>query len=359
MKEIFFTILVVFLFTSCLKDEPFKLMYESSVPEALNDGWITGTPAEVGMDAAIIDEVYQTFFSEDHLTLARGLLIVKDGKLVAEAYCRTKDDRDQISNIKSATKSVTSILTGIAMDKNFLDSLNQTIYSIIPEYFDNNLEKRTISIYDVLTMQTGLNWNNDKDTRPLITGKENSSLEMVLDKDMVFTPGTDYEYTDGNPQLLSGSITERSGKSLEDFAKQHLFSKMGIKDFYWEQHPDGLNFGAVALYLRPRDFARFGLLCLQSGNWNGEQLVSSAWMQNATQEHTVSDSNRPYGYYWWIRPAYNAYTAIGHGGQYVYVIPSANVAIILTSEPYAGEYESADNLEEFEELVVKKVLEAL
>lgn len=357
MKRILL-LLMAFCFTSCLKDEPFKLQYTGNVPEELDDGWITSTPGAAGMDEAIIDEVYQSFFSEDHLTLARSLLIIKDGKLVAEAYCRNIEDRDQIANIKSATKSVTSILTGIALDKNFLDSLNQTIYSIIPEYFDVNLEKRTISIYDVLTMQTGLDWNNDKDTRPLITGKEESSLEMVIDKDIVFTPGTDFQYTDGNPQLLSGIITERTGKSLEDFADENLFSKMGIKDFYWEQHPDGLNFGAVALYLRPRDFARFGLLCLQHGNWGGEQLVSSAWMQEATQEHTVADNNIPYGYYWWIRPEYDAYTAIGHGGQYIYVIPSKNLAIILTSEPYAGEYESADNLEEFEELVVKRVLEA-
>ena len=359
MKTIVLLFLVAFSFSACLKDEPFKLVYTDSVPESLDDGWVTGTPAAVGMDEAIIDEVYQSFFSEDNLPLARSLLIVKDGILVAEAYCRNADDRETISNIKSATKSVTSILTGIALEKNFLDSLNQTIYQVIPEYFDTELEKRQITIFDVLTMQTGLDWNNDKDTRPLITGKEESSLEMVLDKDIVFTPGTDFQYTDGNPQLLSGAITATSGKSLLEFADEHLFKKMGITDFYWEQHPDGLNFGAVALYLKPRDVARFGVLCLQNGSYGTEQLVSSAWLAASTQTQTLTDEGDPYGFYWWIRPDYNAFTAIGHGGQYIYVIPSVNLAIIMTSEPYAGAYDGRENLQEFEELIVKKVLEAL
>ena len=130
MKKILFILLFAALQSACLKDEPFKLAYEGYVPESLDDGWITGTPASAGMDEAIIDEVYRTFFSEDHLKLARSLLIVKDGKLIAEAYCRSKDDREALRNIKSATKSVTSILTGIALDKNLLDSLNQGLAAI-------------------------------------------------------------------------------------------------------------------------------------------------------------------------------------------------------------------------------------
>lgn len=359
MKKILFLLVGCFFFSACLKDEPFKLPYAGYLPEKLDDGWITGTPSGVGMNEAKIDAVYRDFFSEEHLPLARSLLIIKDGQLVAEAYCNNPADRDRISNIKSATKSITSILTGIALDKKLLDSVNETVYQVIPEYFDLNLEKRSITLDDVLTMQTGLDWNNDKDTRPLITGKEKSSLSMVLDKDLVFKPGTDFLYTDGNPQLLSGMITARSGKSLADFANENLFGKMGINDFYWEQHPDGLNFGAVALYLRPRDFARFGLLCLQNGNFDGTQIVSAAWMQTATQAHTIGDSNIPYGYYWWMRPEYGAYTAIGHGGQFVYVVPGANLAIVMTSDPYAGEYDGLATLLEFEDVVVKKVLAAL
>lgn len=82
-------------------------------------------------------------------------------------------------------------------------------------------------------------------------------------------------------------------------------------------------------------------------------------MKTATETQTLTDDGDPYGFYWWIRPSFNAYTAIGHGGQYIYVIPSAGLAIILTSEPYAGDYESEENLQEFEELVVRKVMEAL
>src|SRR6188508_536466 len=99
MKKIMSLLVVSSFLTSCIKDEPFKIAYTGYLPEELSDGWITGSPGEVGMDEAIINEVYQTFFSEDHLDLARSLLIVKDGKLVAEGYCRSMDDRDKISNI--------------------------------------------------------------------------------------------------------------------------------------------------------------------------------------------------------------------------------------------------------------------
>jgi CubicO group peptidase (beta-lactamase class C family) len=251
------------------------------------------------------------------------------------------------------------LLTGIALDQGHLDSFNQKIYDIIPSYFDDDISKRSITIYHALTMQTGLEWENDKDTRPLITGKESSSLEMVLHKPLEFTPGTDYHYTDGNPQLISGIITARTNQSEEAFAASNLFDKMGITDFYWEKHPDGLNFGAVALYLKPRDFAKFGLLCLEDGNWSGEQLVSATWIDLSTQIHSYADEQHPYGFYWWIRPEYNAFTALGHGGQYIYVIPEKDLAIIMTSEPYAGQYDGYENLLEFEELIVKKVLESL
>ena len=262
---------------ACMGDVPIKNDYVGYQPVQLGDGWEISNPAAEGLDPIAIDAVYERLFSEDYYPNARSLLIVRNGMLVAEAYCRDSSDRDLIHNIQSATKSITSILMGLALDQGLIDSLNTPIYQIIPEVFDEDQQKREITIYHALTMQTGLGFFNNEHTQEFYN-YEGNSLEYVLHKNLIFEPGSSFYYNDGNPQLISGIIEAASGLSLKHFAEEYLFDRLGIYDYQWETASDGLAFGAFGLWLKPRDMAKIGKLIVENGSWNGEQIVSLVWI---------------------------------------------------------------------------------
>jgi CubicO group peptidase (beta-lactamase class C family) len=332
MRSIWVIFLLGWGFSGCMKDENIKINYEGYIPEALDDGWEISTPGQEGFSEEGLNEVYNNFYSEDLYPAIYSLLIVRNGKLVAEAYCRDKKDRDRFHSIQSATKSITSLLVGIAIDQGLIDSVNQKVYDYIPEYFDDDVNKREISIRDVLTMETGLDFDNDKHTVELINWK-GSTLEYVLHKNLIFTPGTDWYYGDGNPQLLSGVIQKVTGKTEEEFARENLFEPLNISIYQWEKAADGLTIGAVGLWLRPRDMAKIGKLMVQDGMWEGRQIVSPDWIAESTRRQS---SHQNYGYYWYPWEEEDAYFAAGHGGQLIYVVPDQQLSIVITADSYSN-----------------------
>jgi CubicO group peptidase (beta-lactamase class C family) len=321
----------------CVPDFDLKLPYEGYEPSDTGDGWLLSTPEAEGLNPGKIDEIYRLVFSETDYLTAASLLIVRNGKLVAEGYCRDKEDRDWPNAIQSATKSVTSLLTGIALESGAIDSLYRPVFDFIPEAFDDNVGKRSISLYDTLTMRSGLAFDNDEHTETLFDEDTPDSLKYVLSRPLEFTPGTHFNYSDGDPHLVSGAIQKVTGMSLMEFAGIHLFEPLGIADYLWERHGDGIVYGAVGLWLKSRDMAKIGQLCLQRGMWEGKQIVSSFWIDFSTQPHVAEEGGIYYGLYWWIRPDFEAYSAVGHGGQYIYVIPGKNLVIVLTAEPYTAD----------------------
>ncbi len=341
--------LVLFLlpvFSSCLKDGPFKLPYGGFQPVSRNDGWQISAPTNENMDSALLDAAYRLVYEDNRFTMARSLLVLRNGKLVAEAYPHDAGDIDRIANIQSMTKSFTSILTGIALEQNLLDSVNQILVSIYPEHFDDNPDKSNITLHHALTMTTGIDFNNDRDTKTLYE-TESSSVEFVLARDKEYEPGIVFHYHDGAPQLVSAAVQKKYGASFSEFAYEHLFQPLGITDWKWEAAHDGNTFGAFSLFIKPRDAARFGQLLLQNGKWKGQQIVDSAWGAKATQPLVNSSQlGTPYGYYFWIYPAYGAYSADGHGGQRIMVFPQKNLVIIYT----AWGYTSGDFFDDFNEV---------
>jgi len=326
-------ILIIFaLIPACLTDPEIKLPYEGYAPVQKNDGWTLSTPAAEGFDTDAIDAVYQKIYSEDLYPAIHSLLIVRNGKLVAEAYCRDKIDRDRYNPIQSATKSITSLLTGIAIDQGLIDSVHMPLYHFIPERFDGDIRKRDITIHHILTMETGLEFDNDEHTVELLHGS-GSSLEYVLHKKLIFLPGTDWYYGDGNPQLISGVIQKTSGKSEEAFAVEHLFTPLGINNYMWERHADGLNFGAIGLWLVPRDMAKIGKLMQQDGMWEGQRIVSAEWIATSTR---LQSTHQEYGYYWYPMNEPGAFYAQGHGGQLIYVVQRLQLVVVITADPYSN-----------------------
>ncbi len=331
--------IVMTMMSSCLKDDPFKRPYAGFEPINTNDEWVLSGPEQEQMDSTLVDRAFQLLYKDTRFTMARSLLVIRNGKLVAEAYPHDLGDMDRIANIQSMTKSFTSILTGIALDHQILDSVHQAFYSIYPELFVDAADKQDIQLYHALTMTTGIDFDNDTDTKTLYETEANS-VSFVLSRPREYDPGIVFHYHDGAPQLVSAAIQHRYGKSFSTFADDFLFKPLGITSYQWEEAHDGNTFGAFSLYLKPRDLAKFGQLLLQQGNWNGNQLVDSTWIQDATQPIVNSSSlGAPYGYYFWIYPAYGAYAADGHGGQRVMVFPDKNLVIVYTAWGYtSGEF---------------------
>ena len=320
------------ILTSCLTDPEIKLTYEGYVPVQRNDGWELSTAREEGFNENKIKAVYQEVYSEDLYPAIHSLLIVRNGKLVAEAYCRDKNEINLFHNIQSATKSITSLLTGIAIDQGLIDSVGMALYSFIPESFDGDLRKREISLHHILTMETGLDFDNDAHTIELYNGS-GSSLEYVLHKNLLFLPGTDWYYGDGNPQLISGVIKKVSGMTEEAFAIKYLFNPLGIKNFQWEKHSDGLTFGAFGLWLLPRDMAKIGRMMQQNGLWEDQRIVSTDWIAQSTK---LQSTHQNYGYYWYPLDEEGAFYASGHGGQLIYVVQRLKLVVVITADSYSN-----------------------
>lgn len=335
----------------CLPDGKMKIPYNDR-PRELHDGWPISTPAAEGFDPEKLRGAYRQFFDEDRFVTAISLLVIRHGKLVAEGYCRSLDDIDQLNAIQSATKSVTSLLTGIAIADGSLEGVDQTIYDLIPDKFDDDPKKKTITVEDALTMRTGIAFDNDSFSEEVLIEGTSDSLRYILTKPLGAEPGTLFEYEDCNPHLLGGAIQRAVGTSMEAFAQARLFGPLGIDDYIWEMYGDGITYGAVGLYLKPRDLAKIGLLALRDGNWQGQQIVPAEWIAKSTSSvvdtPATPDLGFRYGYYWWTIDRLGAFTADGHGGQYAFVVPERDLVIAFTAEPHTNGDTVSINLEEFE-----------
>jgi CubicO group peptidase (beta-lactamase class C family) len=325
----------------CIVDPPLKPDSSDFVPEVLADGWEVSTPSVEGVDSLGIAQVYENLFSESRYPTVRSLLVAKNGKLVAEGYSRDPRDRDRFHHVQSVTKSVTSLLVGIAMADGLAESLDTPLYDLMPEYFDDAAAKRAITLRHVLTMKTGLQFENDEDAAWLMF-TPGSSIANVLGRPLVSDPGAAYYYSDGNPQLLSGAIENVFGVTLDEYGRERLFGPLGIVDFQWERHADGLNFGAFGLWLRPRDMAKIGQLLLQDGAWDGRQVVPSEWLDEATRVY----ANGNYGHYWWVAEENQVYSARGSGGQIIAVDERYDLVIVLTGDPNAKSWVLSQGIDE-------------
>ncbi len=339
--------------TSCLKEGPFKLPYSGFRPADIGDGWEISSPSAENIDSIKLDRAFRYIYREDEYYLVRSMIIVRNGKIVAEAYPHDPGDINRIQNIKSDTKSFTGILACIALQMGLLDSVNQKLSDIYPECFLNHQDKKDITIDDALTMRTGCSGENEN------SGYErfftDNSIEYSLSSPWLYTRGTSFYYTDANPQLISFAIQKRYGKPLSEFAEEYLFDPLEIDDWYWQASKDSITFGASNLNLKSRDMAKFGQMLLQYGKWQNKQIVDSIWVREATIPHYTS-TGWAYGYYFWIYPGENVYWAAGHGGQTIMVAPDKNLVAVVTAWPYVQDNEKwKDN---FEFYLYKLVLES-
>ena len=304
--------------------------------------WPESTPEAQGMDAATLEGARTYAFQDGKHT--QGVVVTRNGTLVAEWY---EDGRDATSYGASWSmgKSFASATVGIALAEHKIDNVNVPLVNYYPQWQGSPRDQ--IQLEHVLHMATGLMWAenyqvdmaNDSDVVQLLFTTD-SPLDYVLAKPSESPTNTVFEYSSGDALLLSGIIQQATGKRAGDYAQEKLFSKLGITGAQWWRAKTGETLTYCCLDMTSRDYARFGLLFMQHGMFDGEQVVPAAWVDASI---TPSPLYKGYGYMWWLEGQTNpmlppdTYAAEGHDGQFIYVIQSKGLVVVRN-----GHYDKFD-----------------
>jgi CubicO group peptidase (beta-lactamase class C family) len=321
--------------------------------------WRTSSLEKHGMNSSYIDDL-KDHINENDLNI-RSFLIVRNDYLIEEEYFGS-DASNVLAPVYSVTKSITSTLIGIAIDKGYLEGVDQKVLDFFPNRTFENLDhnKQNITIEHLLTMTSGLKWNEWyisyfdplADFR-IMRDTTNDWVQYVLDKPMVTSPGTIFNYNSGSSHLLSAIIQEVYGDTMEAFANEFLFSALNITNYVWSKDPQGITQGDSFLSLTARDMAKIGYLYLKNGSWEDTQIIPKEWIYMATDRLVLSTQSAPYsyGYLWWITNPSNTvrhFTALGWYGQHIYVVPEKDLIVVFTSyEPSFGLLLGKSFLEQF------------
>ncbi len=277
-----------------------------------------------------LNEVLQSAFS---IGSVESIMVELNGEIIAQQFAG-RMNANRTTNIKSASKSVLSLLVGIAIHEGYIEEVDQPIGDFFRDYFDDNPDpaKEAITIEDLLTMRGGLESTSIRNYGRWVMSS--NWTRYVLSRDLVAEPGGRMIYSTGSSHLLSVILTRATGMSTLAFGNRYLFRPMDIRIGGWDRDPQGYYFGGNNMAMRPADMLKIGRLMMQLGEWNGEQLVPAEWILDSVKTYTRSNFN-PYdmGYMWWRRPVngYEAIFAWGHGGQYIMMIPELDTAIAVTS----------------------------
>lgn len=338
------------------------------VPEDRGDTWPVAHASTQGIDAEALEAMMDTVLAGgfdviDSIAIARG------GELVFDETIRTElaDNDAEVGNTElamhaqfSVSKSITSLVVGIAIDEGYIAGVDVPYLSLFPytEYGNWDERKNDITLEHVLTMQLGLQWN---EFDPPYTSPDNQwnrfyfnehdFAKALLDLPMIAAPGTEFAYNTAATVSLGQAVQNSVPLVLDDFAVTQLFFPLGITEIEVTRTPTGLANGGGGFYLRTRDAAKFGQLLLNDGTWNGERLVSSEWLAASLAPQTEMAWADPalwdwqvtgYGYQWWTGSyahggaTVDAWVAWGHGGQWVVAMPSLDLVVAINSNGYDG-----------------------
>jgi CubicO group peptidase (beta-lactamase class C family) len=321
-----------------------KFQYTYTTPQKKNDGLPTGTIVNSGLDTGLIHALVNRIVDGTYPGV-HSVLIIKHGKLIFEEYFY-EYDADKLHELRSATKSFSSALVGIAINKGLIKGVNEPMLQYLPEY--KNLQnpdprKSRITIKNLLTQQSGFACYDYDQKSPGAEEKmypTDDWIKFMLDLPMAGNPGEASSYCSGNIQLLDKIVENVSHQSLHDFAAENLFGPMGITDFKWDYLPNKTHeddYGQVLL--TPRDMAKFGLLYLNGGVWNGKQVVPKDYVTQALSYQSIVEGMN-YGYLWWCDDlkvngiTYEGRAAKGNGGQRIFIWPKLNMVAVVTAGNY-------------------------
>ena len=325
---------------------------------AASDDWPVAAPAEVGLDPALLCSIGEKLAAPDHPNL-HGVVVVRHGKLVYEAYASGADrqwgadlgvvayDATLQHDVRSVTKSVVSLLLGIAIDRGLIAGVDAPMLPYFPEYAElatPALER--ITLRHLLTMTAGFAWNEDLGWVPANTERQMyeaaDPYRYVLERPLVHEPDERWVYNGGASLLLGAVLKKAVGMSLDSFARENLFEPLGIDDYTWMTLNNGDPIASGGLRLRPRDMAKLGQLVLDGGTWNGRRVVSQEWIAASTTPRFDAEGLR-YGYHWWMGRSllgsgtFEWVAAFGLGGQRIFIVPRADLVVVVTAGLYRDE----------------------
>ena len=340
--------LFIKLFQPRIPDRNGNISYAYTIPKQLDDGLQTTSIYNAGIDSMAVNLLIKDIINQKYGRI-ESLLILKDDKLIVEEYFYGYD-RTSLHKIHSCTKSVTSLLLGIALEHHNDIELKQPIFSFFPKYdFLKSEGREKITLENVLTMTAGLEW----DEFPKEMYETDDCIHYILSRPMKSQSGDKFHYNSGCSILLGSVIQFLEGRNVLVFAEEFLFTPLGITNYTWDTLNDGTLQCGGGLSLCPRDMAKIGLFVLNDGKWQDKQIVSKEWIRESTTPHVQESKFFDYGYQWWHRSSKNLqwwkepnvaslkehalFNAKGWGGQFIMVIRDLNMVVVLTASNFEKE----------------------
>lgn len=332
--------------------------------------WPTASPAAVGLDSTVLAAL-DADLAGGRYGLVDGFAVVRNGKLVWSSQWRRNYDsvyralsptdtvdhqfnydhpdwhpwyqRGELHTLQSVTKSVASILVGIALARGEISSIDTPIFAWLDTTGVAHLDdrKRRITLRDLLTMTPGIAWNENVP----YTDSTNSAIRLeasrewvryVINLPMAAEPGTSWGYNSGASVLMGAIVAKATGRTVAEYAREHLFDPLGITSFHWKATPIGEQDTEGGLYLRTEDLAKLGWLYLNGGNWNGRQVVPRSWVEQSLAANPVGPANPRvgYGFQWWLYPdpveqGRALPSGSGYGGQFPMLFPGDSMVVVI------------------------------
>jgi CubicO group peptidase (beta-lactamase class C family) len=308
--------------------------------------WEVSTPAEQRLDPLLVAELYHQAAELESLY---GLLVVKNGDLIGEDYFN-EGSLEQKALLQSVAKSYVSALLGIALEQGCLSSVEQKMIDFFPDFADqiNDPRKRQITIQDMLQMRAGFPpEESDPDLWEAVWSSD--YLHLVVDFPLTSDPGSEFQYSNLTTHWLGVIVARACDMDLKSFAQANLFDPLGGEIGDWRKDLDGYNWGAGEIHVSARDAARFGLLYLNDGRFEGQQIIPADWVNRSLQTYSQRAYDNigrfrdiGYGYQWWSATVgdHPVNFAWGHGGQLIVLLHDLDMVIILTADPFYNVYGS-------------------
>ncbi len=318
--------------------------YRYRAPVSRQDGIAVASAKAAGIDTRPLEQMVESILQETgrrEAVQTESVLIQRHGKLVFEEYFWGQSG-DNPHVISSVTKSVTSILTGIAFDRGGIQlDAPVTSYIAAPQSTVWGQKGYPITLRNILSMSSGTAWDDS------VPGANNPSAQLLETPDItryvmgsaqIHPPGTFYNYDNGLPALAGILVARKVGEPFERFAEANLFGPLGITNYRWTRVREGGVLAAGGFYMLPRDMVKIGHLMLQGGLWNGHRVVSAEWVREATRQQTAA-GQYPYGFYWHLTNAQerhvqgeDGFMGLGQGGQVIAVFPGLDMVVVVTSQ---------------------------
>ena len=311
------------------------------------DDWLVSTPEDEGLDPMLVAELY---YEAAELETLYGVLVVKNGRLIAEDYFN-EGSAEQKTLIQSVSKSYISALVGIALEQGCFTSVDQKMIEFFPEFADQitDARKNQITIQDMLQMRAGYP-DEETDQSYLDALYWGEYPELIVDFPLVNDPGAGFNYSNLTFNWLAIILSRACEADIKSFAQTHLFATTDTEVGDWLQDRDGHYIGSGGIHVTARDAAKFGLVYLNNGVYDGKQIVPAAWVQDSLQTYSedardygmsLSLRDMGYGYGWWTARAgdHHVSFAWGHGGQLIVLLDELDMVIVTTADPFFGQHD--------------------